>query len=253
MNPVILYDNLLERGALSSPQTVDPDAPLAYLADGRPYTRAKWTTTGTLHQVVVALTGAETADCIGLAGHNLAAGDVVTVEHSDDGSAWTTAISQTLTGSGDLLAIFTGASHTWWRISIDTTATGNQSPELGVLMLGQRLTFPVKPQAPYVPVDEKVVEESAWSKAGHLLGTVVRYSKLTINAKFKALDRSFVFGDFQTFWQQHARQLKPFFYAWDLDAFPDQVYVVRHTGRHRAQLSIASLVDQLDLQMEGVL
>ncbi len=255
MNPVILYDNLLERGTLSSPQGTDPNAPVSMVIDGRPFTRVRFTDPGTWNTIVVELPAAETSDTFALASHNLAAGDIINRYHSDDGTTWTGAGSHIMIGTEDPIIFTTGTSsaHKWWRLAINTAASGNTTPEIGIAMIGNRLEIPQKPETPYTPVDEQIIEEAAHSKTGHLLGSVVRYSKLSINARFKNVDRSFVFGDFKTFWEQHARQRKPFFYAWDLDAFPDQVYYVRHAGRHRTPLSIASLVDQLDLQMEGVL
>ena len=99
---------------------------------------------------------------------------------------------------------------------------------------------------------ESVDEQSSNSKAGHPLGTLINFFSIQINPRFRALPRAWVMDSYRPFWDRHARWRKYFFYAWDLDVFPEHVFWVRHAGRYATPLSIVTRVDSLDLDLKGV-
>jgi len=255
MNPVILSDNLLARGTLTSPQGTDPNAPVSMVVDGRPYTRVKFTDPGTWNTIVVELPVAEACDTFALAGHNLTTGDIINRYYSDDGTTWTGAGAHTMTGSEDPIIFTTGtsAAHKWWRLAINTAASGNTTPEIGVAMIGTRLEFPAPPESPFVPEQITPVTEQTISKAGHLLGALERYQKVAINPTWKNLDRAWVENTLRPWWDAVAAKRLPFFWAFDLDAYPELVHYVRHTGGWQAPISVGGYVDQVALKLEGVL
>lgn len=139
----------------------------------------------------------------------------------------------------------------YWRLKV---ANGSAAPKLAVLMAGNLLEFPYPPDTPYIPYSEAVEAETARSKKGHPLGAVIRFKPREIAARFPSLSRSFVFDTYKPFWDSHASDLKPFFYAEDLDEFPGHIFYVqmKKGAKFQAPLSRGSLVDSLTLDMEGV-
>ncbi len=252
MNPVILYDNRLNDGTPTATDTA-ADTDVLNLRDLRTYTWWQAASSGTKY-LTIDCGSAKRADALGIIGHNLGtAAATVSVESSATG-AWAGEEVERLAGfapSDDraILKLFTSASARYWRIKIVTAAV---APKLAVCLLGERLTFPYPPEVPFVPFTEDVEEESSRSKAGHLLGTVIRYKPIRIAPRFAVLTRDWVFGEFQTFWDDHASERKPFFWAWDLDNMPALIFLVRHAGRFAPPLSRLAYVDSLALDLEGV-
>ncbi len=248
MNPVILSDNRFADATPTATGTATGYDP-ANIADRRPYTLWVAPAVGT-HDITVQASGA--ANAFAIAGHNLkTAGATVTLQSSDDGTTWTDRASVTPASDDPLLIAFASVTAAWgWRLHIVTTAAAAQ---IGVAMVGTRLEFPFPPEAPFVPERVTPVTEQTISKAGHLLGVVERYQKVAIDPAWKNLDRTWVEQTLRPWWDAVAARRLPFFWAYDLDAYPDLVHYVRHTGDWRAPISVGSLVDQVALKLEGVL
>lgn len=252
MYPVILHDNRFEDGTPQASATaVGFDA--RHISDRRPFTFWQGDAAGTFY-LSVDCAAIKAADAIGLVGHNLGSGGAsVSVESSATG-AWAGEQVERLAAfsPGDdnaLLKTFASAADRYWRLKIVSPTI---APQLAVATLGARLSFPQPPDTPYVPYTETVKETSALSKTGLPLGTVISYKELSIRARFKHIDRNWVMNNYLPFWNTHASLRRFFFYAWDLDAFAADVFFVKHSGRYATPLSVASLVDSLDLQLLGV-
>lgn len=142
-------------------------------------------------------------------------------------------------------------SNRYWRVYMVGCTS---APQLAVAMIGDMLRFPYPVAAPHIPYKEKIETDSKRSKTGHILGSIVRFKSRTIQAKFTNLPRAFVFDSYQPFWDDHASDLKPFFFGWDMDAFPEHVMFAKvpDNADYSTPLSVHPLVDELTLEMEGV-
>jgi len=249
MNPLILFDNRFADAVPAASATAS-GYDVRHIADGRPYTFWQGDGPGTFY-LSVNCGAAKAADALGIVGHNLGtAGATISVESSGNGQDWTERLAG-FSPSDDLaiLKTFPQASDLHWRLKIVTTAA---APRLGVVMLGVGLQFPFPPDTPYTPFTEDVEAETELSQAGHALGTVIRYRPVRVTARFSHLARNWVFGDFQAFWETHAAERRYFFWAWDLDEFPADVFYLRHRGAWRTPLSLLAVADSVALEMEGV-
>jgi hypothetical protein len=61
---------------------------------------------------------------------------------------------------------------------------------------------------------------------GSNLESVVRYKNLAIRPAFSHCDRAWVLGDFYRFWSLHASKLRPFFWVWNQEHFPQYCFDV---------------------------
>lgn len=252
MNPIILADSRFQDGI---PVATDeaPGYSVLNIADLKTYTFWKGATPGVKY-LSVDCGASKAADSIGIARHNLGStGSQLSVENSDDGIGWTEQLAP-FTPSYDkaLLQTFTVASARYWRMRIATPGPG--IPQLAVALLGVRITFPHRPEAPFVPAKEEVETVSQRSKAGHLLGYFVKFKPFTVQANFKLLERLWVESVFLPFWEGYASDLHPFLWAWDLSAYPEDVRFVRVVSgySYAPAVSILSHYDSLFLEMEGV-
>lgn len=222
------------------------------ILDYRTYTFWQSASSGTKY-ITLDCGSAKTADCLAIIGHNLqTANATVSVESSTNNIDWIER-SGKFTPSSDkaFIRLLVSTAARYWRIKIVTAAI---APKLAVVMLGKKLTFPYPPDAPYIPYSESIEAETSRSNQGHLLGSVIRFKRLTINVKFSNLSRTWCLNDFKTFWDSHASNLKPFFYAWDVDNYPEHVYyvVVDEKAAMEMPMSILSVVDNITLKMVGV-
>ncbi len=252
MTPIILADNRF-RDATPVANLTATGYDVRRLCDDRAYT--VWVGAGVSpHYISVDCGAGKKADALGVIGHNFKTiGATLAVQASDNGSDWS-AIASDIKPASDraFLKTFDTATHRYWRLAI----TGMSSaPRIGEVYLGERITVPMPPAPPYTPYTAEVEADTTVGKAGHILGSVIRHTRLAITARFENLDRTWVFGTFQTFWETRAAKLLPWFWAWDLDAFSQHVFFVtaKDPARWATPLSIHTLVDTLTLEMVGVM
>ena len=139
----------------------------------------------------------------------------------------------------------------YWRIKI----TGHTAaPYLGVVLLGECLDFPYPPDTPHEPAQVGIEATTEVSKVGNLLGSIVNYKPITINAVFSILSRDFVYNEFKPFWDSHASLLMPFFWGFDLTTYPESAYfvIIDPASKFSTPLSVLAYVDSLTLAMKGV-
>lgn len=248
MFPLLLADNRFLDAAPTATGTA-AGFDVLHIRDLRPYTFWQAAAAGT-NYVTVDCLSAKPANCLALTGHNLGtAGATVTLESSPDNITWTSRF--TFVPGDDRAKLFTITQiyARSWRLKIVTAAV---APRIAVLMVGVRLDFPFPADTPYVPCSETTEEETTVSKSGHALGTVVRYAGIEINPQFSHIPRAWLDDTWLPFHQSYARLRKYFFYAWDAERYPDQVYFVKSTGKFEAPLSTGRYVDRLKLQFKGV-
>jgi hypothetical protein len=249
--PIILYDNRFNDGT-PVPTDTETGYDVNNIKDLRAYTF--WLADSNGNKTIYVNCGsAKSADAMGIIGHNLfTCGATISVESSPDGAAWTTRLAGfTVTDNKAILKTFTTASLQWWRISLTGCSV---APYMAVCMIGVRLTFPVEPEAGFDPYGEGIEADTGVSVAGNLLGSTILYHPVEIAPNFTVVTRTWVSGDYKTFWDAHGKLLKPFFWGWDLTTYPAHVLYLRCKAgmKYKMPVSMLTYVDSLALQMEGV-
>lgn len=253
--PIIAYDNRLnDIGAVLSATSTASGFYVANLKDLRPYTYWKSAIT-TVQYYTVDCLSAKSANCLSILGHNFATiGATISLECSSDNFG--VVIEVALPGfipSSDkaILKTFTSQNYRYWRLKM----TGMTAvPQMAILMIGTKLQFPYPPEAPAPPYAEGIEGRMAKSQKGHPLGAAILFHPLELRASFINLTRTFAFDTYKPFWDAHGKKLKPFFYAGDIDAYPDYVFFVRMKEGvlFNPGLTVGNLVDSIGLDMEGV-
>lgn len=249
MTPIILHDNRFADGAITATGVTD-DTRL-YIIDGRPYTWLVFPSSGTKY-ITVDCGTAKSADALGIIGHNFATSSAtVSVESSADNNTWTQRLAGfTWASNRALLKTFTTASARYWRIKI---VTASVAPAVAVVMLGSRITFPCSPDSSFTPFSESVEVDSNDSKNGQALGSVVRFFPVAIKPTFSNLTRTWVEGTYRPFRENWSRYRKYFFWAWDVDTYPTQVFYVQDVGQYAPAVSVLDYYDKLALDFKGVI
>lgn len=258
MKPCILADNRLADGLLTASSTALGFDVLNIL-DRRPYTF--WQAASTAAQTVTVDCGsAKPADAIGIMGHNLASA-ALTVQSSADGAAWTTRLTLTPADNGAAMVALAGTANPdtgrltspvsarYWRLQIPART---EAAFIGSLMIGQTLRFLRFPTGGFTPVADSLEAVETDSKSGHLLGVDVRYQVAKVTATFSYPGDTWTRVAFWDFYQANLRS--PFFYAWDLAAWPREVLWARfdRTHTHAPKLDAMGRVDDLSLRLRGV-
>lgn len=282
MNPIILYDSILTRGALTVTSEAD-NYPIENVIDYRSFT--KWKATSNATQTIeVNLTpqllslegsgagdlllegsgagnillegeaaGAEACTAIGICNHNL--GSIgATVKVYYDNSGWQLVETINPTTDKTILEYWATQSSLKWKIEI---SGATEAPYIGTIFLGTYLLMPDPPDAPYVPVNEGMKISTEISEAGHLLGAVIEHYPIDINPRWSRtpnFTRTFYTTYFLPFWENHAKLMRPFFYAWDkVNRADDVYYVYLDPGFiRRESLSLLSYTDEVELMLKGV-
>ncbi|MBT9165246.1 MAG: hypothetical protein DDT23_01261 [candidate division WS2 bacterium] len=250
--PIILFDNRFLDGTPTATSTA-PGFSVLNIRDGKTYTH--WRAVGAGANFITVDCGvARSADCLAIIGHNLGTANAsVFVETSTDNASWTDRFPRFIPSSDRALFVtFPLTFARFWRFG---TVTTTAIPFLAVVMLGNRLTFPFPPDTPYIPCRESIEAESAIGKTGQILGSVMRFKPIEISARFSNLTRAWVMNNFMPFWNSHASNLRPFFWAWDITAFPDMVFFVTidKESSFEMPMSILPFIDSIELNMKGVM
>lgn len=249
--PIILYDNRF-RDAVPTATDTATGSDVRFACDERAYTPWVAASAGVKY-LTVDCGSSKYADCLAIIGHNFATGGIaVSVESSANGSSWTERMAPGVPATDRaVMGLFDRVSARYWRVKL---GTGSAVPRIGEIAIGARLTFPEPPTAPFIPYTERIQAESTLGKAGHILGSVVHYKGLKISPRWTNQDRAWVLATFRPFWDQHASNLRPFFWSWDLEIFPTHVYFVTVDpgARYATPLSISTMVDDLQLDLVGV-
>lgn len=220
---------------------------------GHRWWNASGNPSGTAYMDDLQLMRWQPVDALGIVGHNLFSSyAAIWVDSSDDGAAWTNRLVSFYADSDKaLLKTFNAATARYWRIALNTY---NIAPRIGVAVLGEKIQFEYPPDSPYRPYEESIAADTSRGKTGNLLGSVIHYKRLDLYARFSNFSRSWVEGTFKAFWDNHASDMKPFFYAWDLTNYADYVFFVgvKDGAKYAAPVSILSRIDEIELEMTGV-
>jgi len=252
--PMILYSNVLASGVTAT-NTAAGDYSVDYLYDLRPYTYWRAASFGTRY-ITMDAGAAVAVDSLAIYKHNLGtAAATVSLESSATG-AWAGEQTERVAGfvpTTDFVIFktFAQVSVRYWRIKIVTDAI---APEMAVAMIGAAMDFPVFPDSPFTPLSESVNATAETSKGGHLLGVTSYYSPISVDVGFTWPPMSFVDGDFKTFWDNHGRRLKPFFWVPNFSQWAGKIYFVRFPDNFTLAVpqSDTTNADTLRLKFQGV-
>ena len=281
MNPMIFWDNMFAQGTPTATDTAS-GYDIVNVADYRPYTYWYGASAGTkyLYPNVAC-----SFDSLFIMGHNLStAGAIISVEYSlDNATSWTealapftpdddTAIFKTFTkirNVGDYLVDSLGdyitdehgdyiasATAKYARIKIDNCSV---APYCAIAMVGERMTFPCGLLNPggntVTPFEIGITADTSLSKTGNILGSVIRYNPVNIEAQFASIDWDWFRSDFWPFWRDHGRLLYPFVYAPDAATFTDDYFwvTIDPDDVYSLPLLTKALTYKFTLKMLGVL
>jgi hypothetical protein len=223
--PLILFDNISTDAQLTAPGN-----DVGNLLDYRTYTFWTGPPVGKKakkprEQILeIDCSISRTADTLAIIGHNLASSGAQMSLRSKQQKKWVEHLMPfTPVTDKAFLKTFPSAQSAQWNLRI---TPGEEPPRIAVLMLGSRLTFERYPQ-PFDPFPEELHAESAVSVKGHLLASALQNITSKINVEWKYLSDAWVSNEFQQAWDHHLSLLKPFFWAWDIEGHPDEVYYVR--------------------------
>ena len=131
------------------------------------------------------------------------------------------------------------------------------APKMAVCELGAMMTFPARPQVPLSPYTISVEAETNQSKAGHILGSIVRYKPVQISHKIAPSESNYTWwtDTFYDFWINHGSERIPFFYAMDLTNYPDDVFWVRLADdcNYGLSMEMSGRIEAFTINMVGML
>lgn len=189
------------------------DAPL------RPDTYERWKPSSNSSTWEIDLGSSRAVSYVGIAAHTIGtSGAAVTVEYSDDGSAWEE-FGEFAPGDNKAI-MFLGeeVEARYWRLSLDGGA-----PEIGVIYIGPVLAMqrPIYGGHSPITLSRQTTLQQSKSRGGQFLGQQFRRKGLTGDAQFTNLDPDWYRDEFDPFVRE-ARRF-PFFFAWRPTRFPEEV------------------------------
>ena len=248
MLPIILYENILRSGSLFASGTAE-NYLIENIVDYKSFT--KWKADGISDPWIECdFLSAKSPDTIGIYNHNFdQIGGTIKIQYDDSG--WKDLKILTVNETYPILETFTEQSSSKFRLLFISPSI---EPEIGNIFLGSRIDFPVPPDTPGTPAEEGINAAMEISQAGHNLGAIISFFPLKSSVKFSNITRTWFDNNIRPFWFSHARYLLPFFYAFDLDERPDDVYfVTMDKGQtFKEMLTILSLTDELSFNFNGI-
>ena len=251
MNPIILYNDIFSKGTLTSSATKDGFG-IQNATDNRTYT--KWKAANPGNNYIEHEVSSTPANAVALAGHNFGTALVtleVKINVIDD--VWTTLATAHVTTDDPIIITFSKYSSFDLRMHI-TNSTSSVPPEAGVIYLGEYLEFPFPPDAILQPFSESVVPKFETVDSGNLLSVENRFNPFSISHRYSNVERDPFLKDYLKFWNNHGKYLKPFFYAWDLDNRPNDVFYARFSEKHTHSIPLSNLkyADLVQLNLVSV-
>ncbi len=200
----------------------------ANLFDWKPYTYWK-PAAGGEHYVQIVLPEAEIADYIAIAQHNLGenAGTFRLAYSNDSGGSWSDAIANySPSGRESIWLDFDAISANYWRVYTNSVTAS----VLGVVAFGRKYRPRYGQFAGFKP--PKLARSfdlyASTSEAGLFLGRTILRKKLKGAISFDMIELADAYGDWHPFMQ--AAEQHPFFLAWLLEDWPEDVQLVATAG-----------------------
>lgn len=259
--PRILWENILNVTTASFSASTEAIGYFGqYINDWRTHTYWKGTTSSSVEfSVDLGSGGDRAADCIGICTHNLyTANYKYSVQHSTNGTTWTTCLSDTPATSDDILiSTFAEATKQYWKVTLTSSAITTSVPYISVMALGTALSFPKPPLIGTSPVNAGIEMKSNRSQTGILLGNVISYHPISLALSFNYLPATFFRttsgapAGYGTFWKNHGRYMLPFFVQFSGDTFPEANYLMRLTegSQFTMPLHDSTMVQSLSMNL----
>jgi hypothetical protein len=192
---------------------------------------------------------------LGIRRHNLGSAVAsVSVEYSETG-LWAGEEVEALapfTPADDrpVLKTFASATAPYWRVGI---VTASVAARMSILILGEPLTCPYPPEAPFAVYDEETTSDDPWSPGGEPLRVDVEGHRRHLAASVVSLDSAWVMGTFRPWWRRHARHMRPFLIAPDLDLLPKVIFWMRRKKGSKLETPqrLWGVVDRITLDLAG--
>lgn len=214
--PKFLYDSRFDDATPVASSTAAGDYAVANLTDWRPYTW--WKPAAAPSTVTVDSGSAKSRDYL------LVYGDAGTYEArgSTDNFGASDVLLGTLTlaKTGLGLVTFAPQAHRYTRLKI---AAG--TPALAIAAIGAALVSPVYLDGQFDPTGRTAQGEANRNENGQPLGRAIDYEQWAEQILLKNVSWSWIDGIFLPAWEAHLRST-PFGFAWEADAYPDQVRLV---------------------------
>ena len=278
MTPILLYDNALDNAAITTNAPLTGYSP-DYLKDKKTFTYWKGGS-ATSNILIIDLGSSKYISAVAFGAHNFK--DVkakIKIEKSSNGTTWTAvgnqfnvessnAIVRVLSSNesasalellqggsigllqgGDLLPLQGSIySARYWKITFTTIA----APRFAVLYMGEYIKFEFPPDSSYVPNQKSIVANVSDSNEGHMLGAEVKYFPKETNPTFSNFTRTWYATKLDAFWENHGKYLLPFFWAWDIDNRPNDIFycVLKQSMVMQEPLRINPYVEQLQLNFK---
>lgn len=161
-------------------------------------------------------------------GHNLS-GKTVQFDHSADGSNWFAMQAPFVPADNKIiLKEFGNFNDRYFRARF--TNNGFTEPEVGELVFGKLLEFPLFPGSGFNPKPLDAQSAMLNSVEGNPLGTTVDYVKLAFDLEFWPVSNTFVnatgYPSFQDWLDRCVRRREAFYFAHNSGDFPAETYQV---------------------------
>lgn len=222
---IIGYENLLE----SATVTADEEATGFEIENGYDWRLDDWwkatsTSAFTVINIDIDCGSSQSADYVGLVGHNFSSAVISFKVQHDDNSGYsspTDALGATaLTSDGVALKTFTSASDRYWRIAI--TMLSSAPPIIGHLSLGARYAPPVGMQSGAIPPKYGIQTKTMPNigDTGLYLGSSTLRDHYESTIEMNLLTAAQMRTDIDPL-TTHVIS-KPFFYNWDNTNYPTE-------------------------------
>jgi len=218
--PCILgHNNLFSTSTVLSASTTDPSDTafnVLNVIDERAYTfwRAD-TSTGTKYITIDTGQATSVGDAWAIVGHNLSsATDSLAIQHSSDNFG-TIATASTFTAVDNKAfgLLFSSAVNRYWRLAINQPTT--IKPFIAVLLLGEKLTFPLGERKTINPEAHVSINEGSNSKTIQPLGVIHRGKQRRLTVDIPALPTTWIANSFVPVWDTHLSLSKNFLWQWN--------------------------------------
>ena len=244
-NPFIAHDNRMADAVPVASSTASGAA--INLSDFRPYTF--WKPSVLPANITVDCATEKSADKLCVFNHNLFAnGCTIEVRASTDNFAVSDVLLHSYTPTADKAFVrdFDSATYRYWRLRI----TGATAPTLTVVALGVGLEFPHGLPYGFDPLARKVFGQTNISEQGLPLGKAVIFEQWAQPLNFSYVPTAWIRATFMPAWKAHLRG-NPFLFAWDLTAYPDDIYLVQAGENMKAPLK-SPVYSSLSFDVKGV-
>ena len=242
-------------GAAGTTLTSSPAATTGYPAlnvtDWKDYTL--WSSSGANSYTLEADAGADvTADCIGLAGHNLfTVGARWKLDGKvNGGGGYVAVVAYDTPASNETIAkFFVQVSYRYWRITVDNNGGANFIPQLGIFYIGNKIEIPRLPATPHDPDAIEDHSNIVIGGQGHLLGVTNDYTVRKMSFNFPHITQAFMTATWLPFIASY--RLSPFIFVWDYVNHPLEARLVAFSRGGQDQPFSGGVWREISLDLTG--